>query len=337
MAERAAQHPYLRPLVALGLLTVEYLIVTFVFDAYQLVEAGGELGGLGWMGLAGPAIIAFGTALWILAGREVREAVANTPPLDRAGLWPRLAVHLACFALFFVVTAMLFVGGPPPVGPPGAWIGLWFLTGAANAASLVPIAFGGRRLLALIQELRVPLALSTGLAVLALGAGLATLTWWDELNGVTLYSVAVLLDLLVSPIYFEPAKLTIGTPDFWVLVAPVCSGYEGIGLILVFLSAYLVAFRKSLRFPNVLVLIPVAILLVWVLNVVRIVALILVGHFWSSDIAIGGFHSKAGWLAFCGVALGAVWLASLGSPPTRSRRSAARQTRALRFSCRCCS
>jgi exosortase E/protease (VPEID-CTERM system) len=308
MAERAAQHPYLRPLVALGLLTVEYLIVTFVFDAYQLVEAGGELGGLGWMGLAGPAIIAFGTALWILAGREVREAVANTPPLDRAGLWPRLAVHLACFALFFVVTAMLFVGGPPPVGPPGAWIGLWFLTGAANAASLVPIAFGGRRLLALIQELRVPLALSTGLAVLALGAGLATLTWWDELNGVTLYSVAVLLDLLVSPIYFEPAKLTIGTPDFWVLVAPVCSGYEGIGLILVFLSAYLVAFRKSLRFPNVLVLIPVAILLVWVLNVVRIVALILVGHFWSSDIAIGGFHSKAGWLAFCGVALGAVWL-----------------------------
>jgi exosortase E/protease (VPEID-CTERM system) len=131
---------------------------------------------------------------------------------------------------------------------------------------------------------------------------------WEQLNGVTLHSVARVLDSLVSPIYFDPAELAIGTPEFWVQVAPVCSGYEGIGLILVFLSAYLAVFHKRLRFPNVLVLIPVAIVLMWLLNVLRIVALILVGHFWSADAAIGGFHSKAGWLVFCGVALGAVWL-----------------------------
>jgi exosortase E/protease (VPEID-CTERM system) len=141
-----------------------------------------------------------------------------------------------------------------------------------------------------------------------LGAGLATVELWDRLAQVTLHAVAWALDLLVSPIYFDPANVEIGTEEFWVHVAPVCSGYEGIGLILVFLSAYLVGFRKRLRFPNVLVLIPAAIVLMWLLNVLRIVALILVGHFWSPDIAIGGFHSKAGWLVFCGVALGAVWL-----------------------------
>jgi exosortase E/protease (VPEID-CTERM system) len=58
----------------------------------------------------------------------------------------------------------------------------------------------------------------------------------------------------------------------------------------------------------VLLLIPAAIVLIWLLNVLRIVALILVGHFLSPEVAIGGFHSKAGWLVFCGVALGAVWL-----------------------------
>jgi exosortase E/protease (VPEID-CTERM system) len=125
---------------------------------------------------------------------------------------------------------------------------------------------------------------------------------------VTLNAVAWTLDLLVSPVYFDPANVEIGTDEFGVQVAPDCSGYEGIGLILVLLSAYLVGFRKRLRFPNVLVLIPAAIVLMWLLNVLRIVALILVGHFWSADIAIGGFHSKAGWLVFCGVALGAVWL-----------------------------
>ena len=57
-----------------------------------------------------------------------------------------------------------------------------------------------------------------------------------------------------------------------------------------------------------LLLVPAAVAAVWLLNVLRIVALILVGHFWSPALALGGFHSKAGWLLFCGVTLGAVWL-----------------------------
>jgi exosortase E/protease (VPEID-CTERM system) len=72
--------------------------------------------------------------------------------------------------------------------------------------------------------------------------------------------------------------------------------------------AYLVVFREQFRFPHVLLLLPIAVLAVWAFNVVRIVALILVGHVWSSEIAMGGFHSKAGWVFFCGVALGTVWV-----------------------------
>ena len=90
-------------------------------------------------------------------------------------------------------------------------------------------------------------------------------------------------------------------------VTPVCSGYEGIGLIIVFLSAYLVGFRKRFRFPHVLLLLPISILAVWLFNVMRIVALILIGDAGYPEIAIGGFHSKAGWLFFCGIAIGALW------------------------------
>jgi exosortase E/protease (VPEID-CTERM system) len=53
---------------------------------------------------------------------------------------------------------------------------------------------------------------------------------------------------------------------------------------------------------------PFAIVAVWLFNVVRIVALILIGHAGYPEVALGGFHSKAGWLFFCAVSLGAVWL-----------------------------
>ena len=279
------------------------------------------------MGLVGPAVIAFGTSLWILGRAELVAALQSTSSHRDTRLWSRLTIHLTCFAGLVALTAVLFGIEAPPPGPPWVWVGLWLLAAVANVVSLIPIAFGIRRLVQLARELSAPLAFATLLAFLAVAAGLATLSMWDQLNGVTLHSVARVLDSLVSPVYFDPAELAIGTPEFWVRVAPVCSGYEGIGLILVFLSAYLAVFHKRLRFPNVLVLIPVSIVLMWLLTVLRIVALILVGHFWSADVAIGGFHSKAGWLVFCGVALGAVsltqsvgWFAS-ESPEERSKTS----------------
>jgi len=46
---------------------------------------------------------------------------------------------------------------------------------------------------------------------------------------------------------------------------------------------------------------------VWVVNAVRIAVLIWIGTY-SPKLAIGGFHSQAGWLGFSAVALGLVWL-----------------------------
>jgi exosortase E/protease (VPEID-CTERM system) len=309
MIDRPRGNWYVRPLVALGILAAEYLTVSFRFDAQPRLEQAGLWGGLGWMGLLGPAVIAFGTALWILGGAKLRaaftghaSAIREAPPL-----WPRIAMHLGCFAGFFAITTIVFGREAPPDGAPELWILLWLLGGAATLLSLVPVAAGGLRLLPLLRELAMPLALASLLAVIAWAAGLTTLGLWEPLGRVTLDAVATMLEVFVSPIYFDPSDAAVGTEEFWVRVTPVCSGYEGIGLIIVFLSAYLVGFRERFRFPHVLLLLPAAIVAVWLLNVVRIVVLILVGHAGYPDIAINGFHSKAGWLYFCAVALGAVW------------------------------
>jgi exosortase/archaeosortase family protein len=101
----------------------------------------------------------------------------------------------------------------------------------------------------------------------------------------------------------EPATFILGTPRFLVFIAPECSGMEGLGLVLVFTVVWLWYFRKESRFPQALVLIPSALVTVWLLNVVRIAAIILIGNAGAADVAMVGFHSQAGWIAFTVVAL----------------------------------
>lgn len=308
MVERPPQPGFVRPVGALLLLAVEYLAVTLSFDASPLLAQAGLRGGLGWMGLVGPAVIAFITALWIIGGASLRDVLARaSADSDTRVLWPAV-FHVLSFGVFFVLTAHVFGSKPDPGGTPVLWIAFWLLAGISTLFSLVPVAFGRIRWKPLLHELAVPLGLAALLSFAAWAGGLATLMLWDRLGDATLHAVAAVLSALVSPIHFDPLEAAIGTEYFWIRVAPICSGYEGIGLIVVFLSAYLAAFRKRFRFPRVLLLVPAAVLAVWLLNVVRIVALILLGHFWSPGLAIGGFHSKAGWLLFCGVALGTVWL-----------------------------
>jgi exosortase E/protease (VPEID-CTERM system) len=43
-------------------------------------------------------------------------------------------------------------------------------------------------------------------------------------------------------------------------------------------------------------------------NVMRIVGLIAIGSRWSRDLALGAFHSKAGWVLFCGLAFALMML-----------------------------
>ena len=58
-----------------------------------------------------------------------------------------------------------------------------------------------------------------------------------------------------------------------------------------------------------MLLIPLGVAAIWLANVVRITSLILIGTWFSPAVALGGFHSQAGWLAFNAIALGLVAVA----------------------------
>jgi exosortase E/protease (VPEID-CTERM system) len=187
---------------------------------------------------------------------------------------------------------------------------------AARAVLLVGIALLAlaciplRSWIAMIRATR-PLWLFASLAgASAWGLRYPFQSLWDATgNGLgrflqilTFNSVHAVLHFFIAGIVVDADTFSIGTPRFAVFIAKQCSGMEGLGLVLVFTIVWLSYFRRESRFPQALLLIPCALVTVWLLNVVRICALILIGDAGAEEVAMVGFHSQAGWIAFTTVA-----------------------------------
>jgi exosortase E/protease (VPEID-CTERM system) len=145
------------------------------------------------------------------------------------------------------------------------------------------------------------------------------------LRDLTMQFAERLLRLRYDDVVIGPGTHTLGTPGFQVDITDACAGYEGIALVTVFLALYLSVFRRDFRLPRVLLMFPAGILVMWVFNGLRIATLVVIGTELSSDVAIAGFHSNAGWIAFTLVSLGLLAIAHRApffAAPTRVRAPA---------------
>lgn len=141
--------------------------------------------------------------------------------------------------------------------------------------------------------------------------GTGAIVWSQELWAPTAQLTFQLVHGLLLPILpalkADATTRILSTPNFAVEVSSICSGLEGVGLMLAFCVAWLLYFRAEYRFPHALLIIPAGVLLVFALNIVRIAALVLIGNAGYPAIAVYGFHSQAGWIGFncvaCGVAV----------------------------------
>jgi exosortase E/protease (VPEID-CTERM system) len=139
-------------------------------------------------------------------------------------------------------------------------------------------------------------------ALLGTSAWLASEQLWDSTTAITFELVKRILIPVLPVLTVDPATRIIATAHFAVEITQACSGLEGLGLTLAFSSIWLVCFRREYIFPRALILIPISLLAIFGLNAVRIAALLLIGDAGFPDVALYGFHSQAGWIAFNGVA-----------------------------------
>ena len=224
---------------------------------------------------------------WALGLNALGFVSAFVPVLflrDGAGSW----AIAAAFAVWVPATALLLIGFALAVAPGARWRSFVQSQG-------LPLA------IALLAGMATPL-----LSILI--RPLWTVHWVTE---TTFAAVVSILRGLGYEVWVDADAKVIATADrsWGIAVAPECSGIEGIALVTLFVSLYLGLFRKDLRFPLAFLLYPVGLLASALFNIVRIAVLVIIGLEGQPELAVGGFHSHAGWLMFTVVALGIVFLA----------------------------
>jgi exosortase E/protease (VPEID-CTERM system) len=282
-----------------ALLLLEYVLLSMRVDAANVTRWGGGWRWVGQLGIVAPLGVVAATAFLVLQPslRKLpsRESTHRKRPVV-------LVAHAALLTALVVVTERIFGAKTAPAGPIALWLGSWVLLVTLTTGTL--FAFFGDLVAAPLRLLTGSVGLAVLVAAGAWAGGIWSLELWAPLSSITLNVVATLLDAFFPYVALDPERRLLQLGDFVVEVAPICSGFEGIGLMFVLVSAYLFAFREQLKFPRAFLLLPLGIVCAWLGNCVRIAALMAVGAYVSETLAFGAFHSKAGWIAFSAVVLG---------------------------------
>lgn len=200
----------------------------------------------------------------LLAGYTLAFRLGVLNPLDP---W-LVSFSLVLWAFLFMATVRFANAVIPPLEYSQYWI-IAVLVGAAAALS--------PRLESATSALLAPILIEPTLRLVAMW--LATVGHGDALIRRESHDyVAITVD------------------GFEVGIAQSCSGYEGAGLAILLVGAYVWFNRDRLIFPRVLIVFPLIACGMFLMNSIRIFILILIGAHISPAIAVEGFHIYAGWI-----------------------------------------
>jgi exosortase E/protease (VPEID-CTERM system) len=295
-----------------GLLAAEVLALTIRYDTGTLV------GQSAWWAetlLLAPHLLRLAVAVFAAAAlfagptlwKELnRAAIPTTHPGWR---WLFVGLHLVTFLGFERCCAAVFGGGLAESAHAGLWLAAWLILGAATLASYALAVMPGQLWLTLGARSWRPLLTGLLVGVLAYAGCFLSAELWESLGEATLIVVRNILRLWEPTAYCLIHERVVGTEAFAVEISRQCSGYEGIGLATALLVAYIGLNRDRFRFPQAILLLPLGALAIWLANALRIALLVSIGSHWSAEVALGGFHSQAGWIAFNAICLGLVFVA----------------------------
>ena len=281
-----------------------------------------------WGAAAVRGAIAFTAVFLTFALLKCRAALERVALLPIQPQW--FAGHVL-FALGFIWASKQLYSGSLPNLNPDLFVAAWASIGLAAVvlAALALLAPKTWRQIAEATGSLWAVALSTALVASFFTRPARAL--WEPVTRLTFTMVKFMLSWLLPDATMVAEKSMIRAPHFSVIIAPECSGLEGAALILVFTIAWLWLFRQEVRFPWALALLPAGVVVLFILNAVRLTALVWIGNAGAKQIAAGGFHSQAGWISFNAVAFGlcivarrSPWFSTHAQPaePARSTEDA---------------
>jgi len=296
----------------LSIPVLQLMYVSLSFDAYVIVLRDTVSGWkviFGYFGQVAKILVLFTFVFFLLI--KVRLAgywnsFVLQVNISRALIW--LAPQLGAFFLLFRLSQLIFTEESTNVA--AGYYFAWLVAAAACVLFSVLMSASTMFWLRFLKREWVPAAIASTVSIAVWFISAEAAEFWGPMSDYTFVLVALLLSTLYKDqLYGDLEEKVIGLGDFAVNIAPACSGYEGIGLIAAFTAIYLYLYKHEFRFPRAFLLFPIGALAIWLLNAVRIAVLIIMGAFWSPDVAVGGFHSQAGWITFISTSLALLWFA----------------------------
>ena len=290
-----------RLIFTLIVLVGEFAALSIPVDTANLRVSTGLGGWLADWGPVGAKILLLGLTLTVILGRFVS---GDQFPVLREKRLSKLALvaHLCALTVFSFAALRLFNSHTSSASA-GILALACMTAGVATVLSVLLILLPAGFWIEMVQRARMAPVFAFSIAAATFSL-VASLRWiWKPWMNLTFHAVRTVLGWTKPDVVANAVTYTIGTRAFSVTISAACSGYEGVALMLLFGVTWLWLFRRDFRFPQSLVLIPAGMVAMWILNVVRISALILIGDAGAQATALGGFHSQAGWIAFLCMAL----------------------------------
>jgi exosortase E/protease (VPEID-CTERM system) len=222
------------------------------------------------------------------------------------------ALHACALALFAATDLYLANSATPGTFLERAAMAAWY-----GLLVLLPVTLGGaliylRKPMHLFRSLGNAWGLAAMCDVLMMSVRSLLILAWDRphswlghrMQAATFRGVKLVLGFFYPDVFRDSAHYMVGTKAFHIVIADQCSGVEGLALMLSLTVGWLLYTRRELRLGRALLLVPASLLLSWLMNLVRLAVLIAIGSAGYPAVALGGFHSQAGWILFSCVALG---------------------------------
>ncbi|WP_353476528.1 exosortase E/protease, VPEID-CTERM system (plasmid) [Salipiger sp. H15] len=251
--------------------------------------------------------------------RRLEENIRNSGPLSLGVI----AFHLVAFlALFGLSAAMLSWANQQSMAL--ILFVAWLISAIACTVTLFRAAFG-RATWSTLVALGRPLASALVAGSVASGLAILAFQFWTILTIPTLSISAFFLRAFFDVVIVDRANSGLALPDFGVIVDASCSGIEGLALVSLFILLYLYKYRENFRLPRALILWSIGVAISFLGNAIRISTLVVVGEKIDPELAIGAFHSMAGWVFFCVITVTLLTVAEripwLLSPTARNQRT----------------
>jgi len=234
-------------LLGTAIFLTEYILLSVNFDIWPLLKGDSWFRYIGYLGTIFPLVFVIFTALFLIAGKQLRKdlVIASQTVLYKNNrfLW---LIHVIFFLLLFVLTGLII--------SKNSLLLLWIPVAIITGGSALFLAFPPKLLYFFLKRTqKKTLLCGIVVGIAAWSAAIVSADLWNPLGQYTFYFVAWFMRFLPGELLINLEKMVVGTSNFSVIIAPICAGYQGLGLMLIFISAYLFWLRKSLRFPSALI------------------------------------------------------------------------------------